>query len=181
MFIVIDPKTLKVSVAKEPPTSSALVIAAHDSLYPPDHSKMYDIVYYDVLYAAVYREDERKGITDRAYSLFPPDPWLVAVAAIMWEGIVQGLSYDVVKALVADGLDTLRARDLAPSKTNSKNRTTTETAIRFGWTNFSKEGKKRREMFFDLKRTYEEMSETERMEVSKSLQAQAGTSTEEED
>jgi hypothetical protein len=48
------------------------------------------IIYFEIFYRARHAEDRRKGIV-AAYKLFEPDPMIIAIAYIMWEGIVQGL------------------------------------------------------------------------------------------
>src|SRR6266487_6892806 len=58
----------------------------------------------DVLYPAVRERDHRLGRTGVKYALVSPDPWLVALGLVMWEGIVQGLSWDAVKLSVRAAL-----------------------------------------------------------------------------
>lgn len=110
----------------------------------------------NVLYPARYARDRRLGITGRKYALIPPDPWLVALGLVMWEGIVQGLSWDTVKTAVSTALDKMRRSNAAPVDTSST-KIKRELRLGFHWTDYV-DGEKQREMFFGLRRKYKQES-----------------------
>jgi hypothetical protein len=55
-----------------------------------------------------------------AFCLGPPDPWLMAIGAVMLEGVIQGLTWDAVKLAVQQALDLLRTRKRTPAPAASK-------------------------------------------------------------
>ena len=64
-----------------------------------------------------------------------PDPWMLAIGAIVWEGILQGLSWDLVKASAMAGLRLLRSRGLAPEEKKVPTAKSTRRArsLEFRW------------------------------------------------
>jgi hypothetical protein len=153
-YIRIDPGTLDVEVGPKPGIPKLTI-----SLAPRrrrgsriDHP-IADAVLFDVLYPAAHEQDRRLGHTGRAYNLVPPDPWLVALGLVMWEGIVQGLSWDVVKLAVRAALAKLRRSRAAPPAALSERQS---CEIGFHWTAYGK-GKRQHEMFLGLRRKYTRM------------------------
>ena len=63
-------------------------------------------------------------------AVYPPDPWLLAVAYIMWEGVLQGLSWDTLKALVNRAINKMQALGVAPQHAGQMR---TERGLRFSW------------------------------------------------
>ncbi|MBN70291.1 MAG: hypothetical protein CME32_13540 [Gimesia sp.] len=57
------------------------------------------------------------------FSMCPPDAWLMAIGAVMLEGLIQGLSWDVVKLAVQQSLDLLKTRNATPTPVCQKNKT----------------------------------------------------------
>lgn len=49
-------------------------------------------------------------------SVYPPDPWLLALIWLMWEGVVQGATWDIIKASLSSAISTLQQNRLAPSE-----------------------------------------------------------------
>jgi len=45
----------------------------------------------------------------------PPDPWLITLAYVIWEGIVQGFAYDAVKHIALRAMDRLRSFGIGPT------------------------------------------------------------------
>jgi hypothetical protein len=103
-----------------------------------------------------------------SYDFF--EPALFAVASTMFEGIIQGASYDLVKTYVVGGLHNLRAANLLRSRTNNRYQSDCKTEILFGWKSSSVNGHKRRNIHFSLKREYRWMSNHKRLGSLKSLQ-----------
>lgn len=108
----------------------------------------------------------KKG-TSVAFCVGSPDSWLIALAYLMWQGIVQGLAWDVVKLSINEAVRALSSRDLAPTLAKASRRR--KMSIGFSYTEYSSSGQKQREMFLGLKRGYEYAREYERNEVQKSL------------
>ena len=127
------------------------------------------LVYFNVLYPYVAEEDKAKGKPKTAYSLVDPDPWLIALAAIMWQGLIQGLTWDSIKFAALKGISFLRSNDLLaeepyPSEgwKKSKKKKSSGVEIGLSWTKFSVDGEPLHKFFLGIKREYENKSEEER-------------------
>jgi hypothetical protein len=68
----------------------------------------------------------------------------------MWQGILQGAAWEVVKAAVSKGLDKLRAKGMAPAPN-------ADASLEARWIQYSSSGKKQYEMFVSLRKTYSEL------------------------
>jgi hypothetical protein len=95
------------------------------------------------------------------FSIRPPDPWLIGLAYVMWEGVIQGLTWDVVKVSVRTVLRKLQDLGLAPLQDNFaakiNKQKITKTQLRFSWTSYTK-NRKQYELFLGLKREYKSRS-----------------------
>src|ERR1700722_6425683 len=87
-YVNVDSETLEITLTKK--RRNGLVL-------PTDRnsSKMWEMVRFGVMYPAVYAADPKKGINVK-YSLPDPPLWLTTIAAIMWEGVMQGAAWDTV-------------------------------------------------------------------------------------
>jgi hypothetical protein len=145
-FINIDQQTLDITISDRRLSQMAIPAAYHQSERMPP---MWEMVYFYFMYGEYHK---RQGIIApgkrTAASLPPPPVWLVAIAGVMWEGIIQGATWDIVKMAISAAVTKLRDTGLAP--TGSKE---TDTSIRAGWRQYSTPGKKQYEMFVSLKRT----------------------------
>jgi hypothetical protein len=110
------------------------------------------IVYFDILYPAIQARDKRQGIK-RSYSLIHPDPWLVGIAMVMWEGIVQGMAWDAIKIFVKKAYEVMAANGIAPSGEPTSRAKKSKTELGFVWTQY-KDGRKQYQMFLGLRRVY---------------------------
>ncbi|HXI72746.1 MAG TPA: hypothetical protein VNN22_20600 [Verrucomicrobiae bacterium] len=119
-------------------------------------------IYKDVIYAAQEAEDRGKGIKNVEYLLAPPDPWLVALGLVMWEGIVQGFAWDAVKGSVLAALGKLRQEGVAP--VSDKHKVTRKDALELGfcWVKYA-DDKKLEEVFIGLRKSHE--NETKPVEI----------------
>jgi hypothetical protein len=128
-------------------------------------SLLENVIHDDVLDPAQKQRDREKGIFGVEYWHDAPDPWLIAIAYIMWEGIIQGMTWDYVKFLVAHALKRLRSYGLAPALPRRRilkflnRKQTTSTEIGFSWQEYALDGSKQREMFIGLRRRQESLSE----------------------
>ena len=109
-YILLDRQTLTVKVKKKPSKKSFIIPTELDDFHL---SPIEEAIYYWVLYPAAhaedrkkYPDDEKKGI-HREYQLFEPQPWLIAIGYLMWQGIVQGFTWDVVKLFVRQAINEL--------------------------------------------------------------------------
>ena len=140
-----------------------------------DLTPLEEAVYYGVLYPAKhaedklkYPDDERKGIC-RGYKLIEPEPWLIAITYIMWQGITQGIVWDSVKLIVKQALNKLASFSLAPNPSSKKVKISSKSQFGFSWVEYGTDGNKQYEMFLGLKKRYEKMTEKERLEVINSV------------
>ncbi|MBI3125598.1 MAG: hypothetical protein HYZ10_14470 [Ignavibacteriales bacterium] len=135
---------------------------------------LHKIVYSDVLYTLVHEKDKKENIEGTLYSLLKPDPWLVAIAYVMWEGLIQGMTWDIIKFFVLNILKKLKLYGLAPNLTEDIQESDTNSNYRksrkeigFSWIEYSDEGEPLREFFLGLKSVYEKKSVRERKKISK--------------
>src|SRR5215469_15104324 len=101
-FIQFDPESMTVAVTDGQQQGGVKIpVAQADIKENPWKARIpiSSVIYQHVLYRATEAED-RRGKEEIAHFLVPPDPWLVAIGMIMWEGIVGGFAWDSVKALV---------------------------------------------------------------------------------
>jgi hypothetical protein len=165
-YAVVNPRTLELTATQACPRRG-IVVPLHERPFfeviasGAVADEVYQRVLYDVLYPAHHRRQLRepmklrpKGrIKSRAsvsFRLAPPDPWLVALATVMWQGIIAGATWDTIKLAVGAALAKLRAVRMAPDASS-----TTVGAARTGFHYVQyAEGRKQREMFIALQRAY---------------------------
>lgn len=164
-YIAINPVSLMVSVRSTKPASGLILPARFRAL--SSDAPMTKVVR-SCLRSSVREPNRWEGKKHVQYCLSSPDPWLVALATIMWQGIVQGLSYDVIKLSVNAALAKLRAGNLAPSSETVR-RTASAGRVRFRWTSYASDGRKRRELYVELLRRRREMSQWEQSDVEGSF------------
>jgi hypothetical protein len=172
-YIDIDQAELTLSLKRVPPSIGFLIPIAkseHDVL----ERGFYKLLYFDVLYP--YREDEdaAAGIKGRKYRLFVPDPWLVAVAAVMWQGLIQGLTWETVKYSVLKAIEFLKSKSLAPQENvpqpiRQKSIKTTKSRLEagFSWMQFSKDGEPLHRLFLGITREFEKVATVERESIKR--------------
>jgi len=169
-YILIDKTTLSVTLGSGR-SSSAFTVPTK---FPDSRllSPLESAVYYDILYRAVNAEDRRQGI-EAAYWLVEPDPWLISIAYIMWEGIIQGMAWDAAKVLVQNALTILRSHDLAPSqplsiagRSSKEKNVESELELGFSWHEYANDGRKKYQMFIGLKRVYNKSTKAEKESIS---------------
>ena len=124
------------------------------------------IIYYEILYRSTYAAEKRAG-RKIAYCLAEPDPWLIALGYLMWQGIVQGMTWGMVKPLLQNCLNVLRKAGVAPGK-NYKKQVDSSIEFGFSWTIYSNNEKKMYDMFVGLKREYNKMTEEQRKRITES-------------
>ncbi len=155
-FIQFNPKNFDMAVSSSRRSGVLNIRVASPGL---DVETFYEgihaapMIYWEVLYPAVEAEDKRKGVKGVAYSLVPPDPWLVALGAVMWEGIVQGFAWDALKGLVNAALAKLRRHGVAPKSEDDAVTTNERRELGFCWTNYVN-GQKQYQMFIGLRKVY---------------------------
>ena len=166
-YIVINPKNFNLSLATKLPTEGFIVPLTLAHTFR-ELSPLENVLYYEVLYHARHARDRRERISGVRYKLFEPDPWMIALAYIMWKGIVQGLTWDTVKILVVKALGKLRSFGVAPAGDSTKRKTESKTEIGFSWTEYSRDGRKLYHVFVGLKRVFNKTSKKERHAITKS-------------
>src|SRR5215472_8733807 len=112
-YIRIDPKSLKADVVASKDDKAICVPALRERSGSAFTDLLHYTVRFDVLYPIVEQSDRKREVHVK-YSLHEADPWLVALAGIMWEGLVQGLTWDVIKLSCLSALNKLRQNRLAP-------------------------------------------------------------------
>lgn len=154
--IRFDPQTITVKVGTGDPRGRGVIPVIEPFKTDFDRDPLINVIYWEILYPAVEARDRREG-KNVSHSLVPPDPWLVALGLVMWEGIIQGMSWDVVKASVRAAMQTMQADKVAPS-TDYIEDVTTSTNLGFGWTEYM-DGKKQYDMFVGLKRVHKKKTQ----------------------
>jgi len=167
-YIRIDKPSLKVEVvgrknAKD--KKGVFVPVKADSSGSALTDVLHNVVYFDVLYPLVEKA-HRKREVHVSHRLVEPDPWLVALAAIMWEGLVQGLTWDAIKMLLLAALGRLREKRIAPQRSSISKaklqKRTSRTEVGFSWTKYSIDGRPLYQFFLGVKRRFRKSSAEER-------------------
>ncbi len=125
-FITID-KHLKVSITNAI-SDSAVCISTNTPRFRAPAVYVNGVItqqmvsgFRDVLGDIEAEKHKEKTGEDVAYCLVPPDPWLLAIMYVMWDGVIQGVAWDGVKLLASNALNGLKSKKLAPGeKANEK-------------------------------------------------------------
>jgi hypothetical protein len=170
-YITIDPNNLELSLSEIEPKSGFLIPTKHSG-YDVLERDFHGLVYFGVLYPYIEDEDKAKGEQKTSYQLVDPDPWLIALAAIMWEGLIQGFTWDMIKLSVLKGIEFLRSKSLLakepyPRYGLNKSKWQKKVGLEIGlsWTQFSKDGDPLYKFFLGVKREYEKKSELKRESI----------------
>jgi hypothetical protein len=168
-YIRIDPESLEVEIVASKNDRSIHVPVRRERSGSAFTDMLHYTVRFDVLYPMVETRDRKRGVHVK-YSLHEADPWLVALAGIMWEGLVQGLTWDVIKLLCLSALDKLRRKRLAPPTevTTKREAKRVRTEIGFSWTQFSEDGRPLYEFFLGVKRRFQKATKEERAQLPRS-------------
>ena len=136
-FVNIDPDTLEIAFSDQRHSPMAIPVGCSDSERMPP---MWEAVYYRHMYRERSLRQQELPPTDRtAASLASPPAWLVAIAGVMWDGVIQGAAWDAVKWAVGRAISKLQASPLAPQASDSKEIT---SSVQAGWREYSTSQKK---------------------------------------
>jgi hypothetical protein len=166
-YIRIHPKSLDADIVVSRDDKAIYIPVRRDRSGSAFTDLLHYTVRFDVLHPIVDARKRKRGVRVK-YSLHEADPWLVALAGIMWEGLVQGLTWDVIKLSCLLALDKLREKRLAPPTavmTKSEGRRA-RTEIGFSWTKFGEDGRPLYEFFLGVKRRFQKASNEERAELT---------------
>ena len=156
--------TVEVVDAKDAKDTKSVFVPVKSNRSGPLTDMLHYVVYFDVLYPIVWTADRKRGV--RKYRLPEPDPWLIALAAIMWEGLVQGLTWDTIKMLSLAALGRLREKRIAPRRSSiakaKRQRRSSRTEVGFSWTQYSTDGRPLYQFFLGVKRRFRKSSAKER-------------------
>lgn len=176
-YIRIDRKSLHVSVVEKGPRSG-IVVPAENEGASFQEIPLRRMLYRDVLYPLAKKWSRQAGV-DVRFSLDEPEPWLVAIACVMWQGLIQGLTWEAVKAIVLEALNTLRESDLIISAESAIRGTVVfgrlrpgekcegSSERRFGvsWKMFSEDGEPLHELFVGIEKKFSASAARERKGV----------------
>ena len=162
-YIKINTKTLEVDLVSEKPTRGVFIPATQKRRGSALRSRLQYLLYFDVLYPWVEERDRKKGLKIK-YCLHEPDPWLQALGALMIEGIIQGATWDIIKAACLAALNKLQEEKMAPELTKDQK---SKTTVGFSWTQFSKDGKPLHQFFLGVKREVESLTKTEQCAITR--------------
>jgi hypothetical protein len=166
-YIRINPKSLEADIVASKDDKAIYVPIQRERSGSAFTDLLHYTVRFDVLYPMVETHDRKRG-AQVSYSLHEADPWLVALAAIMWQGLVQGLTWDVIKHSCLSALDKLRQKRLAPptgvtTKTQARR---SRTEIGSSWTKFNEDGRPLYEFFLGVKRRFQKATKEERAQLT---------------
>jgi len=159
-YIVVNPKRLTVSISYSPAAKyPSIPVSDYVSnfVFPDLHGMMWQFEIDEV-----DREDKRRG-RKVAHRIEPPDPALMALAYIMWQGILQGMAWDAVKSLVRAAFHRLR-RDARPPRPLPLSR---EQYVEYGlsWERYIEKRSAHR-LFIGLRKEFRVMTPEERERVA---------------
>jgi len=166
-YIRINPKSLEADIVTSKHDRAIYVPVRRERSGSAFTNLLHYTVRFDVLYPMVEASDRKRGVRIK-YSLHEADPWLVALAGIMWEGLVHGLTWDIKGSCLAT-LNKLRQKQLAPPtgvriKTEARR---ARTEIGFSWTKFSEDDGPLYEFFLGVKRRFRKASKEETMQLTR--------------
>lgn len=165
-MILINRDTLEVSFEA---SCLAGALAVHEDAQSIDYllDPLASLAYFSGAYSDAVDPAPRTGRSGRRVAAFKghPDPWFIVLTAIMWEGILQGLSWELVKQAIDAALGKLKRRGLAPSDGTLAKTTSTRgaTQLGFSYTTFAMDGAKQKELFLGYRRVFESKKEIERL------------------
>lgn len=162
-YIKINTKTLEVDLVAKKPTHGVFIPTNQEVRGSSLRNPLKRLIYFNVLYPLVEERDRKKGLNIK-YCLHEPDPWLQALGALMIEGIIQGATWDIIKAACLAALNKLQKENLAPGLTKDQK---TKTTVGFSWTQFSKDGKPLHNFFLGVKREVESLTKTEQRAITR--------------
>jgi hypothetical protein len=164
--------------ASDPLPSKTLYIPRGQTAHPARTTLLGELLLHRVFYPQVYRAARSgrslatpfKGFVDteagRRFLLVPPEPWIVALAAIMWEGILQGLAWDTIKTGVRETLEYLQSKGDAPTGlAGGPTRHFRSLDVRFRWRRYGHDGRLRYSMYVRLNSVASSLSTRERDEI----------------
>jgi hypothetical protein len=155
-FITVDPQKLEVALASQGKAYAIMISLAEPRLQ--GLTPLQEEVYYSVLYGTFPSKENavaaKRGV-HTGHMLAPPDPWLVVIAGVMWQGIVQGMAWDALKLFVREALQRMQQLGIAPVPENPAGGR--KTTLKFRWTEFATDEKKQYEMFVALERRVRSM------------------------
>ena len=162
-YIKINTKTLEVDLVAKKPTHGVFIPTNQEVRGSSLRNPLKRLIYFNVLYPLVEERDRKKGLNIK-YCLHEPDPWLQALGALMLEGIIQGATWDIIKAACLAALNKLQKENLAPGLTKDQK---TKTTVGFSWTQFSKDGKPLHNFFLGVKREVESLTKMEQRAITR--------------
>lgn len=167
-YICIDRNSLDVRIlTRRSPKNACIRLgkqeASSTSLHLENENTLQGIVYRKVLYPYAYRKsgDDPKKVS---YSLVPPDDWLVALAYIAFQGIVQGWAWDITKHYMLRGLNQMQVLGVAPNAKTKRKSKARESRMGFVWSTFTEEGELH-ELFVGLQKAHKKLPSDKQKEV----------------
>jgi hypothetical protein len=168
-WAVVNPEDLSISLVTKPPEGK-LAIPMDRVTFRDERAFEYSELFGRVHFGTVYSLHAETLPPDNRmhFKLFEPDPWMVSTAMIVWEGLLQGLAWDVVKAAARKALDVLREKGLAPAgQVTTKRKTKSGTlTVGFHYERYSEE-KGLERFLLGLRQSYELSNELERIRAAR--------------
>jgi hypothetical protein len=162
-YIKINTKTLKVDLVSKKPIRGVFIHTKQEVRGSSLRNPLKRLIYFNVLYPLVEERDRKKGLNIK-YCLHEPDPWLQTLGALMLEGIIGGVSWEIIKAACLAALQKLQKENLAPGCSKDKK---SKTTLEFSWTQFSKDGRPLHNFFLGVKREVDSLSKTEQRAITR--------------
>ncbi len=183
-IIAIDSVNLDISLIDTAPNDDVFAVPINSNSLRT--TPFFKFVFFDVIYPlaegrhkpdpsdilGMTRRVNKRNIPQVKFSLKPPDAWLICVVGMMWEGLVQGLTWEVIKVSVLSALDKLKSKGLAPTEIGSVEeivqkvgKTKAKTQLGFTFRKYSADGKPLYDLFLGFKRGYEKKTEAERLRI----------------
>lgn len=158
-FALVDPKTLKTTIVEVGPRAALAVPLASGVQGSIDSGSLEHLVHATFKPEAETRHAKvlsrrnailrKRGLTERhGFDLGPPPPWLLSIAVVMWQGILQGATWGAVKAAARRCLGTLRADGSAPVGGRGRRAT---AVVEFGWLDFASSERRLRKLYLQLR------------------------------
>lgn len=161
--VAIEPATLEATISRDPVPDHANIPLSRsfdDRTFP----ELFDLAW-DLMMDDVIARNEKRGIFV-AYRFDVPDPWLLAMAYLMWQGLIQGLTWDATKLLVKGALRKLRAAGVAPALRPPPRDEESSFEIGFSWESYARDTDEQHKLFLGLRRAYRGMTPRKRAKLA---------------
>jgi hypothetical protein len=170
--IAVNRRTLDVTVGKIAPAGSIGISSDLDITLRKTSNPLAALVYFRVLYPLEEADALEKTGLEHHFLLAPPEPWMLAIAHVAWQSLIEGLPWDLVKLACVKALKKLRMSSVAPPARGTTSMRKTRSRS-FLYERYSRRGHFTK-FLLQTRNTFEEMPKEQRRRVLQPKMARKG-------